>query len=92
MTPDERGRGWSADQRRVLDEVEIDLRRAFDEARIKLSTVGVTRESGDFGCLRCSCEFFLARNPEGMEPGAEFPGGACMRIGCIHQFTSHNIF
>jgi hypothetical protein len=91
MGSEQRDPSWTTEQLRVLDEVEATLKRAFDEARRRLSAVGVARDSGDFGCLRCSCEFFLARSPEGLEPGAEFPGGGCMRIGCGHLFTSHNI-
>jgi hypothetical protein len=88
---EERDRSWTTEQLRVLDEVEATLKRAFGEARRRLSAVGVARDSGDFGCLRCSCEFYLARSPEGLEPGADFPGGGCMRIGCTHLITSHNI-
>jgi hypothetical protein len=94
MTSEEPDTYLTADQTKVLDEVEATLGHAFDEARARLSMVGVSRESGGsggFGCLRCSCEFFLSRNPEGLEPGSEFPPGACMRLGCAHRLTSHNI-
>ena len=91
MAQEQGGHNWVADQREVLDEAEAILAQAFDEARAKLSTIREVDELGFSRCLRCSCEFFVSRNPDTI-PGAEAPLMACMRIGCRHLFASHKFF
>lgn len=85
-------RNWTADQIKALDEADAIMNRAFDEARAELVPRGLIDDLEFARCLRCSCEFFLLQNPEGLVPGSEAPPLACMRLGCRHLVTSHNIF
>ena len=82
-------RNWTADQSKAVAEVEAILNRAFEDARGTLARARVGDVLEQESCLRCSCEFFLHRNPD-IIPGADAPALACMR--CRHLYTSHRIF
>ena len=82
-------RSWTPDQSKAIEKVEAILNQAFDEAREALGRARVSDVLEQESCLRCSCEFFLHRNPD-IIPGADAPRFACMR--CKHLYTSHRIF
>ena len=87
----QRQRTWTADQQKVLDQVEVGLKYAISEARAKLETIGITREQGSF-CFRCTCEGFTAKSPEDLNiGGGDHPVNPCLRLVCGHPFTSHNV-
>jgi hypothetical protein len=74
------------EQRKVLDEVEADLTRAFEAARAKKSAANFPGPTnGSFQCLSCDCEGFVSSNTR---PPRLF----CARPGCGHSFFRHDVF
>jgi len=80
-------RELTAEEIAALDEADALLIRAFDEARAKVSDLHGGDKLGG-RCIRCSCEYFIPRNPD-VIPGSEAPYLGCMRLGCGDLLTSH---
>jgi len=71
----------SDDQREFLRPAVTSFTEAFTEIREKLIDLGLG--DGDFSCLLCDCEYYVA--PEGR------PTLRCARSACGHGFTSHDV-
>ena len=72
----------TAEQRKVLDEVESSLADAIGAGRRRLKDAGLIPDSEPhLECLACGCDGFRFGGP----------GGTCANPSCRHPFISHNL-
>jgi hypothetical protein len=71
-------------QAKALNDAEAYFKRAYDEARARLSATDFGSGSAEphFECMRCDCD--------GYTP-PKHGGGNCKTPRCGHSFFSHNI-
>jgi len=74
-------------EKKTLDEVEANMKRAFSEAQAKLEPLRAKLKDVEEGarCFRCDCQDYKRPRPEQ-------PRQICAREGCHHGFTSHDFF
>jgi hypothetical protein len=72
----------TAEQRKVLDEVEASLSDAIGAGRRRLRDAGLIPDSEPhLECLACGCDHFEFGRPD----------GKCANPACRHPFSSHNL-
>jgi hypothetical protein len=66
------------EQRKVADEVDADLEKAFEAAQKRLTDAGFEFDPVDTGCRLCGCDGFRFG-----------PGLRCKTPGCGHGILRH---